>query len=114
MITDEQVLDALRQVMHPEVKRDLVDLGMIKDVAMQDGKATVTLALPFIDVPIKEDLIRAVQEAVSKVNAALQVQVEPIEMSQKERAAFMAMSEEGDSRPASPLNDIAHVVAVLS
>ena len=114
MITNEQVLDALRQVMHPEVKRDLVELGMIKDIIVRDGKATVTLALPFIDVPIKEDLIRAVQEAVSEVAAALQVQVEAIEMNQKERAAFMAATEEKDSQAASPLNDIAHVVAVLS
>jgi len=114
MITNKQVHDALRQVMHPEVKRNLVELGMIKDVAVQDNKATVTLALPFIDVPIKDDLIRAVQEAVSEVGAALQVQVEPIEMSQKERAAFMGASEEKDSQLASPPNDIARVVAVLS
>jgi Mrp family chromosome partitioning ATPase len=114
MITDRQVLGALGQVMHPEVKRNLVDLGMIKDVAVQGNEVTVALALPFIDVPVKEDLIRAVQEAVLKVDAALQVQVEPIEMSQKERAAFMAALEEKDSRPASPLNDIARVVAVLS
>ena len=114
MISNEQVLDVLRQVMHPEVKRDLVELGMIKGVAVQDSGVTVTLALPFINVPIKEDLIRAVQEAVSKVDAALQVRVEPIEMSQKERAAFMSLSEEQGSRPASPLNEIAHVVAVLS
>ena len=114
MITSEQVLDALRQVTHPEVNRGLVDLGMIKDVVVQDSEATVILALPFIDVPIKEDLIRAVQEAVSELDAALQIRVDPVEMSQKERAAFMAVSEVKASRPASPLNDIARVVAVLS
>ena len=114
MITDEQVLQALRQVMHPEVKQDLVKLGMIRDIAVQDNQVTVTLALPFVEVPIKEDLVRAVQEAVSKVDPAFQVQVKPIEMSQKERAAFMAASEKGDSRSASPANDISHVVAVLS
>jgi len=114
MITKEQVLEALRQVVHPEVKRNLVELGMIKNVTVQGGMAIVTIALPFIDVPIKEDLIRVVYEALSKVNPALQVQVESIEMSQKERAAFMAISQEEDSRPASPLNDIVHVVAVLS
>jgi len=114
MITKEQVLEVLRQVVHPELERNLVKLGMVKDVDVHDGKVTITLALPFVDVPIKQDLTRAVYEAVSKVNPALQVQVEPIEMSQKERAAFMAISQEEDSRSASPLNDIAHVVAVLS
>jgi Mrp family chromosome partitioning ATPase len=114
MSTREQVLDALRRVVHPELDRDLVELSMIKEVTVQDGNATVILALPFIDVPIREDLVRAVQEAVSKENALVQVDVKPIEMSQKERAAFMALSEEKGARGTSHMNEIAHVIAVLS
>jgi Mrp family chromosome partitioning ATPase len=114
MNLQERLMDALRQVMHPEMERDLVDLGMIREIALQDARATVTLALPFIDVPIKEDLVRAIQEAVSQAKAGLQVQVEPIEMSQKERAAFMAASDRAESLPESPINEISHVVAVLS
>jgi Mrp family chromosome partitioning ATPase len=114
MTTEKQVLDALRQVMHPEVERDLVELRMIQDVAVRDGKAVVTLALPFLDVPIKEDLIRSIQQAVLEENASLQVQVAPVAMNQKERAAFMARTDKEGSRSASPRNDIAHVVAVLS
>ena len=114
MNTKEQVMDALRQVMHPELERDLVELGMIVDVAVQDGRVAIVLALPFIEVPIKEDLVRATEEAIRTIDPALQVQVQPVEMSQRERAAFMAKSEEGDARPASSANDISHVVAVLS
>ena len=43
-MTDEQVLAVLRKVMHPEVERDLVELGMIKDVAVEDSRVTVTSA----------------------------------------------------------------------
>ena len=114
MNTKEQVMDALRQVMHPELERDLVELGMIVDVAVQDGRVAIVLALPFIEVPIKEDLVRATEEAIRTIDPALQVQVQPVEMSQRERAAFMAKSEKGDARPASSANDISHVVAVLS
>ncbi|WP_372819177.1 iron-sulfur cluster assembly protein, partial [Pedobacter sp.] len=32
MITNEQVLDALRNVEDPDLKKDLVTLNMIKDV----------------------------------------------------------------------------------
>jgi len=81
---------------------------------VQDSKATITLALPFIDVPIKKDLVRSVREAISGLDATLQVQVDPVEMSQKERAAFMAASEQKGDQPASPANDIARVIAVLS
>lgn len=114
MNTKEQVMDALRQVMHPELERDLVELGMIVDVAVQDGRVAIVLALPFIEVPIKEDLVRATKEAIRTIDPALQVQVQPVEMNQRERAAFMAKSEKGDARPASSANDISHVVAVLS
>lgn len=47
MTTTEKVYQELRQVMHPEIERDLVELGMIKDIAIQDGRVTVSLALPF-------------------------------------------------------------------
>jgi Mrp family chromosome partitioning ATPase len=114
MITREQAMGALRQVMHPELERDLVELGMIQDVVVQDSRVSVSLALPFLEVPIADDLVRATREAVQKVDPALQVEVRPIEMSQRERAAFMARSQQGEPRPASTANEISHAVAVLS
>ena len=113
MITSKQVFDALRGVMHPEIKRNLVELGMIKDVSIEDGKVTLTLALPFMNIPIKDDLVRMVKGAVARLDATLQVEVNLTEMSQQERAAFMSMAG-GGPRPAQPTNNIAHVVAVLS
>ena len=62
MISREQVLEALRQVMHPEMKRDLVALGMIRDVRVEQGDVEFTLVLPFKEVPIKEDLTRSVHD----------------------------------------------------
>ena len=99
---------------HPELERDLVELGMIKDVAAQEGSVTVTLALPFLDVPIRDELVRAAQATVANIDSVLQVEIQPIEMSQRAHAAFMAKSGKGASRSASSLNDIFHVVAVLS
>jgi Mrp family chromosome partitioning ATPase len=113
MITDEQVLRALREVMHPEFERDLVDLGLIKDVAVEDSQVTVTLALPFVDVPVKDSLVSAIKEAVSGIDSAMQVKVSLVEMSQKERATFMGKAD-GEPGPTASANDISHVVAVLS
>jgi Mrp family chromosome partitioning ATPase len=113
MITDEQVFDALREVMHPEIKRNLVELGMVRDVSVEDESVTLTLALPFAEIPIKDDLVRMVKGAVAKLDATLQVEVNLTEMNQKERAAFMTASE-GGPKPAQSANKIANVVAVLS
>lgn len=113
MITDKRVLGALRGVMHPEIKRNLVELEMIRDVSVEDEKVTLTLALPFAKIPIKDDLVRLIKGAVAKLDATLEVEVNLIEMNQKERAAFMTASE-GGPKPAQSTNKIANVVAVLS
>ena len=112
-MTEERVFQALRGVMHPEFKRDLVELEMIKGVVVEDGRVTVTLALPFIDVPVKDDLVRGVKEALSGLDSTTQIEVDLVEMSQRERAAFMDKAG-GEPGSASPVNDISHVVAVLS
>ena len=113
MITNEHVLDALRQVMHPEMKRDLVELGMIKDVVATDGGVGFALVLPFKEVPIKDDLVRSVREAVATLDSGLEIEVKVAEMSQQERAAFMTAAE-GGPKPAQSANNVDHVVAVLS
>jgi Mrp family chromosome partitioning ATPase len=113
MITNEQVLDALRQVMHPEMKRNLVELGMIKDVGIGDGDVTFTLMLPFKEVPIKDNLVRSAREAVATLDSDLEIEVKLAEMGQQERAAFMTAAE-GGPKPAQSVNRVDHVVAVLS
>jgi ATP-binding protein involved in chromosome partitioning len=56
MITDKRVLGALRGVMHPEIKRNLVELEMIRDVSVEDERVTLTLALPFQTSEVSENL----------------------------------------------------------
>jgi len=112
-MTDEQVLAVLRKVMHPELERDLVELGMIRNVAVEDSRIAVTLALPFLDVPIKDDLVDQVRDALTAADPGAQIAVELVEMSQQERAAFMSETS-GSPGPARVANEITHVVAVLS
>jgi Mrp family chromosome partitioning ATPase len=113
MITNEQVLNVLRQVMHPEMKRNLVELGMIKDIVVGDGSITLTLLLPFKEIPIKDDLVHSMREAIAALDSSLEIEVKLAEMSQQERAAFMTASE-GGPKPAQAANKVDHVVAVLS
>jgi len=113
VIAEKQVFGALRGVMHPEFEHDLVELEMIRRVAVEDDRIAVTLALPFVDVPVKDDLVRRVREAVSGMDLTAQVEVDLVEMSQKERAAFMGKTGEAPG-PATLANDVSHVVAVLS
>ncbi|HXH85167.1 MAG TPA: iron-sulfur cluster assembly protein, partial [Candidatus Tectomicrobia bacterium] len=44
MATPEQVLDALRAVRDPESDKDIVSLGLVRDLAVGGGEVTFTLA----------------------------------------------------------------------
>jgi Mrp family chromosome partitioning ATPase len=113
MITEKQIHQQLSTVMHPELKQSLMGLHMIKEVNVQDNAVRVFLFVPFQEIPIKDDLVRGVQEAITTLDAHLEVQVEFVEMGQQERAAFMAQAE-GVPPSAQAVNKIAHVIAVLS
>jgi len=93
-ISEEDVHQAIGQVMHPEINRTLVELGMVKDIVLKDGEVTLTLALPFLGIPVsvKDYLTNSLRQAVMKLGAKVQIRV--TEMNQDERLAFLAMGQE--------------------
>jgi Mrp family chromosome partitioning ATPase len=113
MEASERIMSALRRVAHPEIKRSLVELGMIRGVEAHDERVTVTLALPFKEIPIRDQLVAAVRQAVQQAYPGGEVEVQLVEMTQQQRAAFMAASEGGPG-PVRSANRIDRVIAVLS
>ena len=93
-ISEEDVHQAIKQVMHPEINRTLVELGMVKDIALKDDKVTLTLVLPFLAIPvsIKDYLVNSLHQAVTRLGMKIEVTV--AEMNQEERLAFLAMEQE--------------------
>ena len=67
-IRTEQILEALRHVEDPDLKKDLVSLGMIKDIAVDGLKVNFTVVLTTPACPLKEkikqDCINAVHQHV--------------------------------------------------
>jgi len=93
-ISKEDVQRAVGQVMHPAISRSLVDLGMAKDITLEHGKVTLTLAPPFLDIPvsIKDYLVNSLRKVVTDLGAEIEIQITG--MSQEERQAFLAMEQE--------------------
>src|SRR5918994_2513695 len=44
MTTEQQVLDALRGIRDPDNQKDIVTLGLVRDVAIAEGAVSLTLA----------------------------------------------------------------------
>jgi metal-sulfur cluster biosynthetic enzyme len=65
MATKEEVLEVLRQVEDPELGMDIVDLGLLYEVEVEDSKAKVLYSLTSMGCPagplIAEDIDRAVR-----------------------------------------------------
>lgn len=64
MITTQQVLDALSNVMEPDLKKDLVTLNMIQDVAVDGKKVSFTVVLTTPACPLKELIHNACVNAI--------------------------------------------------
>ncbi|SFH10081.1 Mrp/NBP35 family ATP-binding protein [Pedobacter insulae] len=64
IITNEQVLEALRNVEDPDLKKDLVTLNMIKDVKIDGKQIAFTLELTTPACPMKEMLKNACTNAI--------------------------------------------------
>ena len=94
-ISEEDVRQAIGQVMHPEISRTLVELGMVKDIAVKDDEVSLTLVLPLLGIPasIKDYLVNSLRQAVMKLGAKAEIKI--AEMNQEERLAFLAMEQEG-------------------
>ena len=115
MITVQQVRKVLQGVKHPELHRDLVELRMIRDIAISEGRTAITIALPFMNAPIREEIVESVRSAVSALDGAGEVVVELTEMTAPERQRFMELAkQQQQGGMAEHLNDIHHVIAVMS
>ena len=64
MITKEQVIDALRNVEEPDLKKDLVTLNMVKDVEVDGKKVSFTVVLTTPACPLKELIANACRNAI--------------------------------------------------
>ena len=62
-LTQETILDALRGVQDPDLHKDIVTLGFVKDVKIQGGAVDFTIELTTPACPVKDDL-RAQAEAL--------------------------------------------------
>lgn len=75
MLTNEVVLNALKNVMDPDLHQDLVSLGMIKDVNVEGDKASFTIELTTPSCPLKSKIENDARQAVLSMTEAKEVEI---------------------------------------
>ena len=83
-ISEQQVLDVLRQVIDPDLGRDIVSLGFVKEVKINDGDVNVIIELTTPACPVRE-LLR--EQASALISAIPEVTTLRVEMTSRVRGA---------------------------
>jgi len=108
-----EVRKSLEVVKDPELKRGLVELGMVKDIDVVGGRVDVTIALTSPTCPLKGQIEEDVRREIVKLPGVEEVVVHFGTLSPEERVRALGGEAEGPS-PAQELSNVGQVVAVMS
>jgi len=79
--TKEEVLEVLRTVEDPELGMDVVDLGLVYEVEVEDSKAKILYSLTSMGCPagplIAEDMAGAARQVEGIENVELELTFDP-------------------------------------
>lgn len=84
MLNENQVREALQTVLHPKLQKSVVDIGMVRNIAIQGGMVSVALALKSERSPLKYVLIDQIKKAVEVLPEVVSVQVDVVTLSREE------------------------------
>ena len=89
MPTRDQVTDALRSVIDPELRRDIVELEMVRSIEVHpNGVVDVTVSLTTAGCPIRNHFQTGVAEAIRKLDGVTGINVSFDVLSDNEKTAL--------------------------
>src|SRR6476620_5122784 len=80
-ISEETVLNSLRQIIDPDLRKDIVSLGFIRDLSIDGGDVSFRIVLTTPACPVKEQMETQARtivgsiEGVSSVNVTMDAEV---------------------------------------
>ncbi|HEY5421937.1 MAG TPA: iron-sulfur cluster assembly protein, partial [Ilumatobacteraceae bacterium] len=90
--TTDQLIEALRPVEDPELRRSIVDLGMVRHAELDDhGVVDVLIALTVAGCPLRNEITNRVQAALAPLPGVTRVALDFTVMTDQEREAVREM-----------------------
>jgi ATP-binding protein involved in chromosome partitioning len=112
--TQEQVTEALRPVIDPELRRSIVELGMVRSIEVHDdGRVDVIVSLTTAGCPIRSHFEQAVAKQVSELDGVTAVGVAFDVLSDEEKGALQRSLGRG-KLPEGALAQVKNVICVAS
>jgi len=114
MPTHDEILKSLEAVIDPELRRSIVELGMVRSIDQHpDGSVDVTVSLTTPGCPIRSTFETAVRTAVGALDGVTSVGVAFDVLSADEKAGLQQKLGRG-SLPAGALAQVSNVVCIGS
>jgi metal-sulfur cluster biosynthetic enzyme len=75
--TEDNIWSALEEVLDPEVGVNIVDLGLVYDVSMDEkGKVKIEMTLTIPECPLAEEIVAEVKKVAGQSAGVKQVEVQ--------------------------------------
>jgi len=110
----DAILRALEQVIDPELKQPVTELDMVRDVVVDDGHVTVTIALTVAGCPLRASFQEQVDRFVGEVPGVAGVELVFDVMSPEEKAALATRLRGGRPEKSLSVGPGVRVVAIAS
>jgi ATP-binding protein involved in chromosome partitioning len=115
MPTRDQVLEALKVVIDPELRRSIVELGMVRSIDVKDqGVVDVTVSLTTPGCPIRNHFQTGVTRAVSGLTGVTRVNVAFDVLSAQEKAGLQQKLGRPQGLPEGTLAQVSNIVCIGS
>jgi ATP-binding protein involved in chromosome partitioning len=115
MPIQDQILEALKVVIDPELRRDIVELEMVRSIDVKDGGVVdVTVSLTTPGCPIKNHFQAAVAEAAGGVEGVTRVNVGFDVLTEGEKATLQRKLGRQHGLPEGALAKVKNVICVGS
>lgn len=102
-VTREQVLDALKNIIDPDLHRDIVSLGFVKEVAICDSAVKTVIELTTPACPVKDQMKAEAERLIAQLPGVAAVNVE-----------MTAQVRGRNLNPEDILPEVKHVIAIAS
>jgi ATP-binding protein involved in chromosome partitioning len=114
MPTKDQITEKLRAVIDPELRRSIVELGMVRSIEIRDGgRVEVVVSLTTAGCPIRSHFEQAVAQQVSELEGVTEVGVGFDVLSDEEKGTLQQTLGRG-KLPQGALAQVKNVICVAS
>ncbi|MEJ7817603.1 MAG: Mrp/NBP35 family ATP-binding protein [Thermoleophilaceae bacterium] len=115
MPSEDQIRDALRKVIDPELRKDIVELGMVRSIEQPgDGRVHVRVSLTTAGCPIRSHFTTAVAENVGELEGVTAVTVDFDVLSDSEKQTLQQRLGRQGGLPQGALARVKNVICVGS